>query len=139
MSNRLHSSARVAAVVGAVGSMALMLYAGRANQHILVTVLFVFWVLAPFVVLAWADRMSVRWSVGTRTALHWMTLVITVGSLAIYVLRVLRPPRTTGAFVFVAVPVASCLLAAIAVAAASAPVTPVDTPRRRCLASRWSS
>jgi len=72
-------------------SVALMLYAGRANQHILVTVLFVFWVLAPFVALAWADRMSVRWSVVTRTALHWMTLVITVGSLAIYVYRVLRP------------------------------------------------
>jgi len=99
--------------------MALMLYAGRGNQHILVTVLFVFWVLAPFVTLAWADRMSVRWSVVTRTTLHWMTLVITVGSLAIYVHRVLRPPRTTGAFVFVAVPVASCLVAAIAVAVAA--------------------
>jgi len=102
-----------------VGSVALMLYAGRANQYILVTVLFVFWVLAPFVTLAWADRLSVRWSVGTQTALHWMTLVMTVGSLAIYVYRVLRPPRTTGAFVFVAVPVASCLLAAIAVAVAA--------------------
>jgi len=119
MQDRLHGTAQVAAVVGAVGAVALMLYAGRANQHILVTVLFVFWVLAPFVALAWADRMSVRWSVVTRTALHWMTLVITVGSLAIYVQRVLRPPRTTGAFVFVAVPVASCLLAAIAVAVAA--------------------
>jgi hypothetical protein len=48
-----------------------------------------------------------------------MTLVITVGSLAIYLQRVLRPPRTTGAFVFVAVPVASCLLAAIVVAVAA--------------------
>jgi len=119
MQDRLHGAAQVAAVVGAVGAVALMLYAGRANQHILVTVLFVFWVLAPFVALAWADRMSVRWSVVTRTALHWMTVVITMGSLAIYVQRVLRPPRTTGAFVFVAVPVASCLLAAIAVAVAA--------------------
>lgn len=119
MLDRLRSTAQVAAVVGAVGSLALMLYAGRANQHIFVTVLFVFWVLAPFVALAWVDRMSVRWSVVTRTALHWMTLVITAGSLAIYVHRVLRPPRTTGAFVFVAVPVASCLLAAIAVAVAA--------------------
>src|SRR5258705_12002203 len=119
MSNRLHSSARVAAAVGAVGSLALMLYAGRANLRVLVTVLFVFWVLAPLVALAWADRMSVRWSVVTRTALHWMTLAITVGSLAIYLLRVLRPPRTTGTFVFVAVPVASCLLAALVVAIAA--------------------
>jgi len=116
---RLHRTAVVATVFGAVGSVALMLYTGRGNQHILVTVLFVFWVLAPFVILAWADRISVRWSVITRTTLHWMTLVITVGSLAIYVYRVLRPPRTTGAFVFVAVPVASCLLAAIAVALAA--------------------
>jgi len=116
---RLHRIAELAAVVGAVGSVALMLYAGRANQHIFVTVLFVFWVLAPFVTLAWADRMSVRWSAVTRTALRWMTLVITVGSLAIYLQRVLRPPRTTGAFVFVAVPVASCLLAAIVVAVAA--------------------
>jgi hypothetical protein len=119
MSARLHRTAELAAVVGAVGSVALMLYAGRANQHILVTVLFVFWVLAPFVTLAWANRMSVRWSFVARTTLHWTTLVITVGSLAIYVQRVLRPPRTTGAFVFVAVPVASCLLAAIAVSVAA--------------------
>ncbi len=116
---RLHRIAELAAVVGAVGSMALMLYAGRTNQHIFVTVLFVFWVLAPFVALAWADRMSVRWSAVTRTALHLMTLVITVASLAIYLQRVLQPPRTTGAFVFVAVPVASCLLAAIVVAVAA--------------------
>jgi hypothetical protein len=116
---RLQRTAELAAVVGAMGSVALMLYAGRANQHIFVSVLFVFWVLAPFVALAWADRMSVRWSAATRTALHWMTLVITAGSLAIYLQRVLRPPRTTGAFVFVAVPVASCLLATIVVAVAA--------------------
>jgi len=116
MSDRLH---RIAVVAGAAGSVALMLYAGRANQHILVTVLFVFWVLAPFLTLAWADRTSVRWSVVTQRTLHWVTLVITVGSLAIYVDRVLRPPRATGAFVFVAVPVASCVLAAIAVAVAA--------------------
>jgi hypothetical protein len=38
-----------------------------------------------------------------------------VGSLPIYLQRVLRPPRTTGAFVFVAVPAACCVLIAIAV------------------------
>src|SRR6185436_14786291 len=94
---RLRAAARVAAVAGAVGSLGLMLLAGRNTpQHLLV--LFVGWVLAPFVVIAGADTLSKGWPVPVRVALYRVSLVIAPVTLFIYLARVLRPPETTGAF-----------------------------------------
>jgi hypothetical protein len=81
--------------------------------------IFVFWVLSPFLALAWADRVSKRWSVPTRATLHSVMLVITLASLAIYAYDALRPRTAQPAFVFVVVPPASWLLAAIVVAMAA--------------------
>lgn len=117
--SRLAAAARTALWVGAAGCLALMLYAGRSNRHILITVLFIFWVLAPFVAIAWAARMSDGWSSATRATLHAVTLIITALSLAIYSYRAAFPPRTTGAFVFVIVPPLSVLLLLIALATAA--------------------
>jgi hypothetical protein len=49
---------RLILIAGAVGSLALMLYAGRSNTHILITIGFIFWVLAPFALLALVERRS---------------------------------------------------------------------------------
>ena len=53
----------LAVVAGAVGSVGLMLRAGRSTPRLLL-VLFVIWVLSPFVALAWANMVSSvgRWS-----------------------------------------------------------------------------
>lgn len=101
---------RLALLAGAVGSLALMLYAGRSNTHVLITVGFVFWVLAPFALLALAERRSGTWAPKTRATLNILTTGITVGSLAIYAYRAVRPPSTTGAFLFVLVPPVSVVL-----------------------------
>ena len=83
--------ALIAVAAGAVGSLGLMLRAGRSTPRLLLVV-FVIWVLSPFVALAWANMVSKRWSVLTRATLYCVTLVITLGSLAIYgELVVLRP------------------------------------------------
>jgi len=113
----LHTAARAAAVIGALGSVALTLYAGRNNNLPFLMVLMAGWVFAPFFGYAAASRFSGRWSAPTRAALDVTILIITVIALAIYARDVLAPPPSQGARVYVAVPIVSwILLLAVAVA-----------------------
>ena len=111
----LHAAALIAVLAGAAGSLGLMLHAGRRNDSRILLVLFVIWVLSPFVALVLADVVSKRWSALTRATLHSVMLVLPLGSLAIYGDVALGPPMAKTAFVFVVVPPASWLLIAIAV------------------------
>lgn len=113
------NSQRVTIIVGAAGSLALMLYGGRSNTHLLITLLFIIWVLAPFALLALAERRSGSWSVRAQTTLHALTLVVAAASLAIYAYRAAFPPRTTGAFLFVIVPPVSVILVLASLAISS--------------------
>src|ERR1017187_4324033 len=115
----LRRAAPIALLAGAVGSVGLTLYTGRHNDSRILMVLFALWVLSPFMALAWADVVSRRWSVLTRTTLHGLTLVLPLCSLAIYGVVALGPPRVKTAFVFVVVPPASWLLVVMAVAVAA--------------------
>ena len=104
----LRTVALVATVAGAAGSVALLLRAGPRQKSLLLIVLFTIWVLSPFVVLFWANLVSKRWSVVTRATLYCVTLVLTLGSVAIYgEVVVLKPPGSPNVFLFVAVPPAS--------------------------------
>lgn len=59
---------------------------------------------------------SKRWSAVTRATLFCVTLVVTLGSLAIYgELVALKPPGSANAFLWVAVPPASWVFMAIVV------------------------
>ena len=110
----LHSVARVAAIVGAVGSVALTLYAGRSNNQPFVMVLMSGWVFAPFFGFALADRLSGRWSRSTRTALDVLIVLLAVAALAIYARDALQPPpRRAGPYVLV--PIVSWLLLLVVV------------------------
>ena len=111
----LRALALIAVLAGAVGSVGLMLHAGRRNPSRLLLVLFALWVLSPFLALLLASVVSKRWSVLTRTTLYGVMLVLTLGTLAIYGYVALGPPRAQTAFVFVVVPPASWLLIAIVV------------------------
>jgi hypothetical protein len=114
----LHAVALGAVVAGAAGSVGLMLRASRRTPRLLL-VLFVIWVLSPFVALAWVAVASKRWSVPTRATLYCVALVLTLGSLAIYGGLVSPPAGSARAFVFVAVPPISWLLLAVAVPVAA--------------------
>ncbi len=103
---------------GAVGSLALMLVAGRSTPRFLLAG-FVLWILSPFAVLAWAANASSRWSPLTRTTLDVVTLVITLVSLAIYGAVVWRSAGSPRGPAFVAVPPASWLLTAITIGIAT--------------------
>jgi len=111
----LRAVALIALVVGATGSLGFMLRAGQHTPRLLL-VLFTIWVLSPFVALLWANMVSKRWSVVTRVTLYCVTLILTLGSLAIYDELVdLRPPGSANAFLFVAVPPVTLLLITIVV------------------------
>ena len=110
----LRAAARIAVLAGAAGSLGLMLRAGQRTPRFLLLI-FVVWVLSPFVALGWADGVSKRWPVLTRAALYGVMLVVTLGSLAIYGDDALGHRRAQAAFVYVVVPPASWLLIAIVV------------------------
>lgn len=112
---RLRGAALIAVLVGAAGSLVFLLRAGRRTPRFLL-ILFVIWVLSPFVALVWASMVSKRWSVVTRATLYSVMLVVALASLAIYGdLVVVAPPGSANAFVFVVVAPASWLLIALAV------------------------
>ena len=115
---RLRVASRIAVLVGAGGSLALMFHAGQRTPRLLL-VLFTFWVLAPFVTLVLAYVVANRWSVLTRATLYSVMLVVTLGSLAIYGHDAWRPRKVQAAFVYVAVPPVSWLLIVIVLAAAA--------------------
>jgi hypothetical protein len=77
--------------------------------------LFAAWVLSPFIAAVVAHVVSKRWSVLTRVTLSVVMLVLTLGSLVIYGITAFGHPRAKVGFVFLVVPLASWLLAAIAV------------------------
>ena len=115
---RLSATARYARIIGGLGSLALMLFAGRSTPRLLL-VGFVAWILSPFVLLAWAERGSDRWSDLTRTTLYVVTITIAVTSLVIYALVVVRSAGSPRGPAFVAVPPASWLVLAAALAIAA--------------------
>jgi len=108
--NLLRPAALIAALVGAVGSVGLVLRAGRTTPR-LVLVLMVIWVLAPFAGLAWANIVAKR--------LYWVTLVVTVGALASYGSVIVPPAGSPRGFMFVMVPALSWLLIVIAISIAA--------------------
>jgi len=77
----LRTVSLIAVVAG--GSLALMLRAGQRTPRLLL-VFFIIWVLSPYVALLWANMVSKRWSILSRATLYCVTLVVTLGSLAIY-------------------------------------------------------
>jgi hypothetical protein len=115
ISDRLHRTAQVAAVVGAVGSVALTLYAGRNNNLPVLMILMSGWVLAPFMGYALASRYSGSWPASIRAVLDGSIVLVAVTSLVTYTRDVLRPPASKAAAVFVAVPVGAWLLMLVGV------------------------
>ncbi len=96
-----------------------MFRVGRRNESALLMMVFAFWVLSPFVALAWASRVSKRWSALTRATLHIIILILTSGSLLIYGNVAFGAPRPQPAFMFLVVPFASWLLIAVALSIAA--------------------
>lgn len=114
----LAAAGRALTVAGALASVALTLWVGRRGSSLILMVLFVGWVLLPFVGLLLADSMAVRWSRSTRTTLYVVMLVVAVASMAAYGAVAVRQPAQP-AFMFLLVPLCSWVLMVIAIGIAA--------------------
>jgi hypothetical protein len=113
----LRIMALIGVLVGAADSLGMVLHAGRNNHSLLLVLLFVIWVLSPFITLGVANVVFKSWSVLKRLTLYWLTLALTIGSLVVYN-GALSSLRTKPAFIFLAVPLASWLLIVIVLSVA---------------------
>ena len=93
--------------LAAAGSLACTLYAGRENKSVLLVAMFAVWVLSPFLGLAVAELMAARAPRGLASAIRASALVISIGSLALYVVAAASPPGHHKAFAFLAIPTVS--------------------------------
>jgi hypothetical protein len=101
--------ALIVMLVGAIGSLGFMFYAGRHQNSVILITLFTVWLLSPFAGLLIADKISKRWTVLARVTLCWLMLVLTFGSLIIYS-GAISPPGTKPAFKFLVVPLISWII-----------------------------
>ena len=100
------------ATAGTVGSLILTIEAGHNNRSVILPILFVAWVLSPFIALIVANIHSLRWSVFPRLILYTLIFLITLGSLLGYT-RVTGPAAAKPAGVFIIVPLLSWFLITI--------------------------
>jgi hypothetical protein len=111
----LGAAAGVLLWVAAMGSAASTLYAGHRNASRILILMFIVWVLAPFAALGWARvrSRSSRRPANTQTALHWLTLAVTLGSLALYAQAAFRLTGIKSTRIFLMTPLASLVAIAI--------------------------
>ena len=120
----LRTATLVAGIAGAVGSLGLLFHASRSRPPLLM-VLFVVWVLSPFLAIVFTRVGSKRWPRHTQMTVYIVMLVIALSSLAVYGNDALRPRRTQAAFVYIVVPLVSWLVLAIIV-----PIAAITSRRR---------
>jgi hypothetical protein len=111
---RLRAAALVAVIVGALGSIGLWIHAAKHPPPLLI-VLFVVWVLSPFVVLGIGHVVAKRWAPDTQAALYWVTLLVTLASIVIYADDAVSHRTAHPAAVYVVVPPASWGVSAVAI------------------------
>jgi hypothetical protein len=111
------SAAFIAVIFGAIGSIGLLRH---AQQHppVLLAVLFVIWVFAPFGLLGVANLLSKNWPIAVRKTLYVVTLAVTVASLSIYLDDNFFHRTAHPAGVWVAVPPVSVILSGVVIAIA---------------------
>ena len=74
---RLSAAGLVVVLVGAAGSLALMLYASRHQDSRVLLLLFGAWVLSPFMAPVLTNVVPQRWSILSRATLNITMLLIT--------------------------------------------------------------
>jgi len=103
----------------AAGSVWFLLEAGRGQSSGLLLALFLGWTLSPFVALAFANIVSLRWSPVSRTALYTVMIVLGTASLAIYGATSYGILRVKVGTIFLVVPLLSWVLSAAIITVAA--------------------
>ena len=115
----LRTTAFMAALVGSVVSVGLMLRACRFNDSGIALALIAIWILSPTIALVFADLAAWRWPIFSRATVHGLMLVIASGSVLIYGTDVLGLVNARAGFPYALVPAVSWLLITIVLAVAA--------------------
>jgi hypothetical protein len=111
--NTLRKLAIGAAVLGAAGSLGLLLRAAERPSRPVLVVMSV-WVVSPFVLFAVAETVRTRWSSSVHATFDTATVILTAAMLIFYAVPGLKPPNTAAAFLFVLLPPVSVVLTVVA-------------------------
>jgi hypothetical protein len=100
------------ALFGGAGSVALMLYAGlRVHAPTAVVVLFLLWVVWPFVGAAAASLAATRRSARVHAFFSHLVLIVATASVAVYAAAALGPGRPPTPFFVLTAPISAVILA----------------------------
>jgi len=105
-------------LAGAALSLGFTVYTGRNNNSVVLLLLFVGWVVSPFIALLLVNIVAKRWSLLERLSLYGLMLLVTLGSVIMYS-GLWGPAGAKPAFVFLVVPLLSWLAMGIAVLTAA--------------------
>ena len=95
-----------ALIIGALGSMIMMLYTGRYNDSTILIFLFSAWILSPFILMIIAKINSKRKSSFSRVILYILIVLFSIGSLISYG-GFLTPADFKPAFIYLITPLFS--------------------------------
>ena len=109
----MRSIAVIVLLVGTVCSLGLVLNAGR-HTPVFLLILFIGWVLSPFLAFLVANRISRSWSDYARATIYYLMIMVTLGSLVGYS-GAFNSPHTKPAFIFLVVPLISWVLIVIVI------------------------
>ena len=112
--NMLRKVALTIVFAAAIVSVSLMMYNGRHNDSTGMMLLFLLWVVSPFMGLLLINLTSSQWSDQARGIIYYLMLIISIGVLPAYC-GLFSIPGTNSAFVFIFMPLVSWLLISIVV------------------------
>ena len=98
-------------IVGAFLSVKIVLYTGRKNTSFILPILFMLWVLSPFLLLFIANLFSKYWKEISTKMLYSLMILLSIGSVFCYSGGLQLPSNSKPAFIFLIVPFISwCLI-----------------------------
>ena len=103
-------SAAFGLAIAGITSLALMVHAGRHQRSVILILLFVGWVVSPFLGLLYGYLSSRDWSSSARRTLHALTLAVVFICPGIYALAAFGYTNLKMGFVFLVVPLACWVL-----------------------------
>jgi hypothetical protein len=123
MRSGLRTFAIAAAVIGAIASVAMLVYVGNRTEsnraQPVVMVLIAVWVLSPYVLLVAGNALSKSWSALSHTILYWTMVAVAMTSLFAYIPAGMGPVKPKPAAPFVATPPLQWILIAVALLVAA--------------------
>jgi uncharacterized membrane protein len=99
----LKTASRLVLLIGTAVSLFLVIHAGHKNASVILPLLFVIWVLSPYIGLLITIRISKVWQASSRTILHYLVISFTICCVIAYS-GILTPSDVKPAAIFLITP-----------------------------------